>query len=365
MTMYHKVVETSGNPSQINTAKQIAANFTFAAYLPLHYAKEDCQEGIARRRYGLSLKEGLQQEKKLRSRIVATLLYRMESHAHALGGAAFTIQNDVDWINMKFNDYVGKMKWAKDAIPLKPLPLLDPDLRPMVEQPPDDRCVIWFDEMDLNSWEKALDADWEYGGTIGGRYVDASQPKDSDLAQILRKVTSSSRSILVLSRFADSAGHAFYSLPDPLKEDSTYEFVHVDNDNLFADTRDRDEVDVPLALESFRDDGQPPTGSDDDHKVKVLFSNDAVIRSQGPFDFDTVIFYDLLWDPFRGSWKWKQKLAEEGSRLKTVIQICPSASIKSCLASDPAWIGGRDDQGIDLRHRKLRDLWDLKEFDVS
>jgi len=276
------------------------SNFTLAIYQPSWYVKDTSELDGEKEKLNFNQKD---RETWLVGMMRVNLLKRLESSIHSF---TLTIERILD----KMNELDSMIeRWHKDqSEDTQPL-IMDEEL-----DEEDDEFVVGkgrtyrFTELKLNEWRKDIRKDRRVLKNVyqEARSVDINRDaKLAELKRLLKEKISeaslvnkaeSNRKVLIFTTFSDTAVYLYGNL----KEWATAELnAHIaivtgsqKDNNSSLGTRDFGEI-----LSHFAPVAQHRDPSSD--QIDILITTDCLSEGQNLQDCDTVVNYDIHWNPVR------------------------------------------------------------------
>ncbi len=167
---------------------------------------------------------------------------------------------------------------------------------------------IRLSDMDVESWERALQADLAIIEALLLEMQKVTPQDDAKLqhikthirAKIASPINADNKKILIFTAFADTARYLYKTLsPDLLDADGVHAGLIIGGSGPKTTLSESYDFQQLLTLFSPRSKEKALTMPDDPSEVDILIATDCISEGQNLQDCDYVINYDIHWNPVR------------------------------------------------------------------
>ena len=304
---HHPLTDLNGELSYKYLADQIE-KFSLSVYTPSSYViSEEAKQRLAREKEAFRFNQ-LDREKFLIGMMQTNFLKRLESSAHSLTETLERTIGKIDDLLEKIDRYEQNQQipQAEAAI------LLDDDILPEDDEDDEEFLVnkarhpYHLEELDCVRWKEDLIKD---KGTLSKAYesVKAITPDRDGKLQAIKthirdkaehpptdKDGETNRKLLVFTTFKDTAEYLYENLSD-LAEELNLNMAMVSGDVTRTQSRPNN---FNAILTNFAPRARGRAEEDSD-EIDLLIATDCISEGQNLQDCDTVLNYDIHWNPVR------------------------------------------------------------------
>ena len=325
---YHPPTDLDGALSYKYLADQIG-KFSLSIYTPsIYVTSEEAKQRLAREKEAFRFNQ-LDREKFLIGMMQTNFLKRLESSAHSLTETLERTIGKIDDLLEKIDRYEQNQQMLNADTEV----LLDDDILPEDDEDDEEFLVnkarhpYHLEELDCVRWKEDLIKD---KGTLSKAYesVKAITPdRDGKLQAIKTHIRDKAehpptdrdgeinRKLLVFTTFKDTAEYLYENLSD-LAAELNLNMAMVSGDVTRIKSRPNN-FNAILTNFAPRARGRPDNGDDE---IDLLIATDCISEGQNLQDCDTVLNYDIHWNPVRIIQRFG-RIDRIGSRNKKVRMI--------------------------------------------
>ena len=304
---HHPLTDLNGELSYKYLADQIE-KFSLSVYTPSSYViSEEAIQRLAKEKQDFRFNQ-LDREKFLIGMMQTNFLKRLESSAHSLTETLERTIGKIDTLLEKIDRYEQNQQMLNADTEL----LLDDDILPEDDEDDEEFLVnkarhpYHLEELDCVRWKEDLIKD---KGTLSKAYesVKAITPDRDGKLQAIKthirdkaehpptdKDGETNRKLLVFTTFKDTAEYLYENLSDLAKE-LNLNMAMVSGDVTRTKSRPNN-FNAILTNFAPRARGRADNGDDE---INLLIATDCISEGQNLQDCDTVLNYDIHWNPVR------------------------------------------------------------------
>ena len=325
---HHPPTDLNGTLSYKYLADQIE-KFSLSIYTPSSYViSEEAKQRLANEKEAFRFNQ-LDREKFLIGMMQTNFLKRLESSAHSLTETLERTIGKIDTLLEKIDRYEQNQQMLNADTEV----LLDDDILPEDDEDDEEFLVnkarhpYHLEELDCVRWKEDLIKD---KGTLSKAYesVKAITPDRDGKLQAIKthirdkaehpptdKDGETNRKLLVFTTFKDTAEYLYENLSD-LAVALNLNMAMVSGDVTRTKSRPNN-FNAILTNFAPRARGRPDNGDDE---IDLLIATDCISEGQNLQDCDTVLNYDIHWNPVRIIQRFG-RIDRIGSRNKSVRMI--------------------------------------------
>ena len=325
---HHPLTDLTGALSYKYLADQIE-KFSLSVYTPSSYViSEEAKQRLAREKEAFRFNQ-LDREKFLIGMMQTNFLKRLESSAHSLTETLERTIGKIDDLLEKIDRYEQNQQMLQADTDR----LLDDDILPEDDEDDEEFLVnrarhpYHLEELDCARWKKDLIKD---KGTLSKAYesVKAITPDRDGKLQAIKthirdkaehpptdKDGETNRKLLVFTTFKDTAEYLYENLSD-LAVELNLNMAMVSGDVTRTQSRPNN---FNTILTNFAPRARGRAEEDSD-EIDLLIATDCISEGQNLQDCDTVLNYDIHWNPVRIIQRFG-RIDRIGSRNKKVRMI--------------------------------------------
>ena len=325
---HHPLTDLNGELSYKYLADQIE-KFSLSVYTPSSYViSEEAIQRLAKEKQAFRFNQ-LDREKFLIGMMQTNFLKRLESSAHSLTETLERTIGKIDALLEKIDRYEQNQQMPQADTEV----LLDDDILPEDDEDDEEflvnkaRYPYHLRELDCTRWKEDLIKD---KGTLTEAYesVKAITPERDGKLQAIKthirdkaehpptdKDGKINRKLLVFTTFKDTAEYLYENLSDLAKE-LNMNMAMVSGDVTRTKSRPNN---FNAILTNFAPRARGRTDNGDD-EIDLLIATDCISEGQNLQDCDTVLNYDIHWNPVRIIQRFG-RIDRIGSRNKSVRMI--------------------------------------------
>ena len=325
---HHPPTDLNGTLSYKYLADQIE-KFSLSVYTPSSYViSEEAIQRLAKEKQDFRFNQ-LDREKFLIGMMQTNFLKRLESSAHSLTETLERTIGKIDALLEKIDRYEQNQQMLNADTEV----LLDDDILPEDDEDDEEFLVnrarhpYHLEELDCVRWKEDLIKD---KGTLSKAYesVKAITPDRDGKLQAIKthirdkaehpptnKDGETNRKLLVFTTFKDTAEYLYENLSD-LAVELNLNMAMVSGDVTRTKSRPNN-FNAILTNFAPRARGRPDNGDDE---IDLLIATDCISEGQNLQDCDTVLNYDIHWNPVRIIQRFG-RIDRIGSRNKKVRMI--------------------------------------------
>ena len=325
---HHPLTDLNGELSYKYLADQIE-KFSLSVYTPSSYViSEEAIQRLANEKEAFRFNQ-LDREKFLIGMMQTNFLKRLESSAHSLTETLERTIGKIDTLLEKIDRYEQNQQMLNADTEV----LLDDDILPEDDEDDEEFLVnkarhpYHLGELDCVRWKEDLIKD---KGTLSKAYesVKAITPDRDGKLQAIKthirdkaehpptdKDGETNRKLLVFTTFKDTAEYLYENLSD-LAVELNLNMAMVSGDVTRTQSRPNN-FNAILTNFAPRARGRPDNG---DNEIDLLIATDCISEGQNLQDCDTVLNYDIHWNPVRIIQRFG-RIDRIGSRNKSVRMI--------------------------------------------
>ena len=289
---------------------------SLAGYSPLRFVRNDKKDEYARRYdkavgAGASVFKQIDREESLVHLMRVNLLKRMESSIRSFRLTVDKLNNQIEVLLAKIEEHEAgpALDGSADALSIEDIhdfELDSPDLEPYMIG---NKTRVLLQDMDLIHFKQELEADRVLLTSIAEAAKEVSAERDAKLDQlkatIAEKVNNplnaDNKKVIVFTAFADTARYLYSHLVGWAKQDMNLDSALVTGSGTNKTTVTGIGSELNSILTAFspvskeRDKIDPNASAE----IDLLIATDCIREGQNLQDCDTLINYDIHWNPVR------------------------------------------------------------------
>ena len=289
---------------------------SLAGYSPLKFVRNDKKDEYARRYdktvgAGASVFKQIDREESLVHLMRVNLLKRMESSIRSFRLTVDKLNNQIEVLLRKIEEHKAgpAIDGTADALSIEDIhdfELDSPELEPYMIG---NKTKVLLQDMDLIHFKQELEADRVLLTSIAEAAKEVSAERDAKLDQLKatiaekvnKPLNADNRKVIVFTAFADSAQYLYGHLAQWAKQDMNIDSALVTGSGTNKTTVTGIGSELNGILTAFspvskeRDKINPSATA----KIDLLIATDCISEGQNLQDCDTLINYDIHWNPVR------------------------------------------------------------------
>ena len=288
---------------------------SLAGYSPLKFVRNDKKEEYARRYdkavgAGASVFKQIDREESLVHLMRVNLLKRMESSIRSFRLTVDKLSNQIEALLAKIEKHeAGPGEYQADALSIEDIQgfeLDSPELEPYMIG---NKTRVLLQDMDLIHFKQELERDRVLLTSIAQAAKEVSAERDAKLNQlkatiaekIKNPLNADNRKVIVFTAFADTAQYLYGHLAQWAKQDMNIDSALVTGGGTNKTTVTGISSELNSILTAFspaskeRDKIDPNATAE----IDLLIATDCISEGQNLQDCDTLINYDIHWNPVR------------------------------------------------------------------
>lgn len=284
---------------------------SLAGYSPLKFVRNDKKDDYARRYdkavgAGASVFKQIDREESLVHLMRVNLLKRMESSIRSFRLTVDKLNNQIEVLLSKIEEHEADDIDALSIEDIHDFELDSPELEPYMIG---NKTKVLLQDMDLIHFKQELEADRVLLTSIAEAAKEVSAERDAKLDQlkatIAEKVNNplnaDNRKVIVFTAFADTAQYLYSHLAQWAKQDMNIDSALVTGGGTNKTTVTGIGSELNSILTAFspvskeRDKIDPNATAE----IDLLIATDCISEGQNLQDCDTLINYDIHWNPVR------------------------------------------------------------------
>ncbi len=284
---------------------------SLAGYSPLKFVRNDKKEEYARRYdkavgAGASVFKQIDREESLVHLMRVNLLKRMESSIRSFRLTVDKLNNQIEVLLSKIEEHESGDIDALSIEDIHDFELDSPELEPYMIG---NKTKVLLQDMDLIHFKQELEADRVLLTSIAEAAKDISAERDAKLDQLKATVTekiskplnAGNRKVIVFTAFADTAQYLYGHLAQWAKQEMNIDSALVTGGGTSKTTVTGIGSELNSILTAFspvskeRDKIDPNVTAE----IDLLIATDCISEGQNLQDCDTLINYDIHWNPVR------------------------------------------------------------------
>lgn len=284
---------------------------SLAGYSPLKYVRNDKKDEYARRYdkavgAGASVFKQIDREESLVHLMRVNLLKRMESSIRSFRLTVDKLNNQIEVLLSKIEEHEAGDIDALSIEDIHDFELDSPELEPYMIG---NKTKVLLQDMDLIHFKQELEADRVLLTSIAEAAKEVSAERDAKLDQLkatiaekVRKpLNADNRKVIVFTAFADTAQYLYSHLAQWAKQNMNIDSALVTGGGTNKTTVTGIGSELNSILTAFspvskeRDKIDPNATAE----IDLLIATDCISEGQNLQDCDTLINYDIHWNPVR------------------------------------------------------------------
>jgi hypothetical protein len=302
-------IDLDGTMISLDEINRAILRLTLAAYKPTSYVREGLREKYAEV-YDRSLRTGgarkwvqTDRENNVVHLLRVGLLKRLESSVKSLGLTLGKILDTVDASIERLNEFEvdgAQGTTIRDEGAAANLGLDDPDLDDAVGG----NVKVYLQDMNRSGWRQDLEADRETVATLLAEVTKVDVSRDAKLAELKKflrdkaenPTNAGNRKVLVFTAFSDTAQYLYEHVGQWARRELGVNVALITGQSTKSTvTGQRQDMHVVLTAFSPISKGGNPVGD----AIDIVIATDTISEGQNLQDCDTVVNYDIHWNPVR------------------------------------------------------------------
>jgi len=304
-------IDLSNEFPPLKEVNKTIRRLSLAGYSPLKFVRNDLKVDYARR-YDRAVGEGkgvfkqIDREESLIHLMRVNLLKRMESSIHSFSLTASKLANQVENLLAKIDAHESEDIFELNIEDIEDVELNAPELEPFLLG---NKTKVLIQDMDLIRFRQELEADRVLLESIVNDAQKVTAERDAkleDLKQAIRnKITTplnpDNKKVIVFTAFADTAQYLYAHLVEWAKNELGIHSALITGGGTNKTTLSGVGSELNSLLTAFspvskeRDKIDPDATSE----IDLLIATDCISEGQNLQDCDTLINYDIHWNPVR------------------------------------------------------------------
>lgn len=284
---------------------------SLAGYSPLKFVRNDKKDEYARRYdkavgAGASVFKQIDREESLVHLMRVNLLKRMESSIRSFRLTVDKLNNQIEVLLSKIEEHEAGDIDALSIEDIHDFELYSPELEPYMIG---NKTKVLLQDMDLIHFKQELEADRVLLTSIAEAAKEVSAERDAKLDQlkatiaekVYNPLNADNRKVIVFTAFADTAQYLYGHLAQWAKQDMNIDSALVTGGGTNKTTVTGIGSELNSILTAFspvskeRDKIDPNATAE----IDLLIATDCISEGQNLQDCDTLINYDIHWNPVR------------------------------------------------------------------
>ena len=300
-------VDISGEFPRVARINSEIQHLNLGAYSPLSYVFES-RLPVYEKRYGTVLANGNRKfnqkdrEQSLIHLMRVNMLKRMESSVHSFG---LTVARQLDEVD----ELLRRIDAGPDEIDGVSFDDIDDIESPDFESQLVGRKVkVLLKDVDLIKWRQDLQEDRNRLATLNSLARSVGHERDAKLAQLREMISSKvaspinpgNRKVLVFTAFADTAEYLYKALHEWARDDLGLHVGLLTGTGTNKSTIPGLHADFASILTAFSPRSKERAAElADEGEIDLLIATDCISEGQNLQDCDTLVNYDIHWNPVR------------------------------------------------------------------
>ena len=304
-------IDLSNDFPPLKEVNKTIRRLSLAGYSPLKFVRNDKKDEYARRYdkavgAGKSVFKQIDREESLVHLMRVNLLKRMESSIHSFGLTVEKLLKQVEYLLSKIEEHESGDIDALNIEEIEDLELDSPELEPYLIG---NKTKVLLQDMDLILFQQELEADRVLLTSIAEAAKDVSAERDAKLdklkstitAKINKPLNDENKKLIVFTAFADTAQYLYGHLAQWAKHELGIESALVTGGgtNKTTVTGLGSELNSILTTFSPVSKERDKIDSTATTEIDLLIATDCISEGQNLQDCDTLINYDIHWNPVR------------------------------------------------------------------
>ncbi|KFI21395.1 helicase-related protein [Nitrosococcus oceani] len=308
-------IDLSSEFPPLREVNKTIRRLSLAGYSPLKFVRNDKKEEYARRYdkavgSGASVFKQIDREESLVHLMRVNLLKRMESSIRSFRLTVDKLNNQIEVLLSKIKAHEsGPGDYEADALSIEDIQDFELDSSELEPYLIGNKTKVLLQDMDLIHFKQELEADHVLLTSIAEAAKEVSAERDTKLDQlkatIAEKVNNplndNNRKVIVFTAFADTAQYLYGHLAQWAKQELNIDSALVTGGGTNKTTMTGISSELNSILTAFspvskeRDKIDPNATAE----IDLLIATDCISEGQNLQDCDTLINYDIHWNPVR------------------------------------------------------------------
>lgn len=310
INIYAEIDLTEGFPPLKEVNKTIR-RLSLAGYSPLKFVRNDKKDEYARR-YDKAVGGGkgvfkqVDREESLIHLMRINLLKRMESSIHSFSLTAEKLAGRVEGLLAKIEAHEGGDIEALNIEDIHDFELDSPDFEPFMIG---NKTKVLLQDMDLIRFKQELEADQVFLNDIAQSAKQVTAERDAKLKLLKQAISNKinsplnagNKKVIVFTAFADTAQYLYANLASWVEDELGIKSALVTGGGTNKTTLTGLGSDLNNILTAFSPISKERDKVDPDAttEIDLLIATDCISEGQNLQDCDTLINYDIHWNPVR------------------------------------------------------------------
>lgn len=300
-------IDTLGHYPPLKEINNTIRRLHLSAYSPIKYLRSDKRAEYSRK-YDIQVKGGksvFRQEDREQSLIHlmrVNLLKRMESSINSFALTLQKLLNVVEQLLQRLDSYQGK----SDQLSIENIDLDDPELDDYLIG---NKIKVLLQDMDPIRWRQDLEEDRNELRQLLAQAQAVKPNNDAKLKQLRHNISHkcanpinpNNRKIIIFTAFADTANYLYEQLADWAQKNHQLHSALITGSGANKTTLEQQSTRFDQLLTAFSPRSKERDQSDPDAttEIDLLIATDCISEGQNLQDCDTLINYDIHWNPVR------------------------------------------------------------------
>lgn len=304
-------IDLSNEFPPLKEVNKTIRRLSLAGYSPLKFVKNDKKDEYARR-YDRAIGDGdgvfkqVDREESLVHLMRVNLLKRMESSIHSFSLTVDKIVKQVDLLLRKISEHEESDIEALNIEEIEDLELESPELEPYMIG---NKTKVLLQDMDLIRFKQELESDKEFLSSISETAHRVTAQRDAKLKKIKETISNKvsyplnpgNKKLIIFTAFADTAQYLYANLADWARSELGLHSALVSGSGANKTTLPEIKKDLNNILTAFSPISKERDKLDPDatQEIDLLIATDCISEGQNLQDCDTLVNYDIHWNPVR------------------------------------------------------------------
>lgn len=304
-------IDLSGEFPALKEVNKTIRRLSLAGYSPLKFVRNDLKAEYARR-YDRAVGEGkgvfkqVDREESLIHLMRVNLLKRMESSIHSFTLTATKLANQVDTLLAKIDAHENDELFELNIEEIEDVELNAPEFEPYMLG---NKTKVLIQDMDLIRFRQELEADRVLLESIVDDAKRVTADRDAKLEKLKQQITAKvteplnpdNKKVIVFTAFADTAQYLYAHLVEWAQKELGIHSALITGGGTNKTTLSGVGSDLNNLLTAFSpiSKERDKTAPDAVGEIDLLIATDCISEGQNLQDCDTLINYDIHWNPVR------------------------------------------------------------------
>jgi len=304
-------IDLSNEFPPLKEVNKTIRRLSLAGYSPLKFVRNDKKDEYARR-YDKAVGAGkgvfkqVDREESLIHLMRVNLLKRMESSIHSFTLTVGKLERQIEILLAKIEEHEDGDIDALNIEEIQDVELDAPELEPYMIG---NKTKVLLQDMDLIRFKQELEADRELLSSISNAAEKVTASRDAKLEKLKQTIIEKSKAplnpdnkkLIVFTAFADTAQYLYKHLSEWAKSDLKMHSALVTGGGSNKNTIKGLSSDLNNILTAFSPISKEREKIDPEatEEIDLLIATDCISEGQNLQDCDTLINYDIHWNPVR------------------------------------------------------------------